>query len=184
MECWLKPKGGQVARPQANIYASTQDNYMQRNRQILQGKQHLIGRYIARFFWFGPWLTLILPLLLSCQRGLMDFPKEVATPDTPAVSPSGKYVLVVVSGHDGQASFHSFQILNQDKKVLYLSPDHFVAHHRTYFLWDQSDRVWVYSSDVGMFFWEYESNIGHWQKYISVESDVPEPEFLKEAVPD
>jgi hypothetical protein len=111
-------------------------------------------------------------------------PREVATGEKAAISPSGEYILVIVSGHDRTARFQSFQILDRDGKALYLSSERFGMRHTTYFLWDQDDRVWVYSGDIGTFFWEYEVNSGEWQKRLYAQSDVPAPEFLKKVRPD
>lgn len=146
-------------------------------------EKYIAQKIVARFLWFRPWITLILLLLTSCQGGVANLPEEVATPENPAISPSGEYILVVVSGHDGQVRFHSFQILNQHRKVVYLSAEHFTAHHRTYFLWDQDNRVWVYSSDVGIFFWKRKSDTDVWKKHDGSESNTPKPEFLRQAVP-
>lgn len=109
-------------------------------------------------------------------------PDQVATLEEPAVSPSGDYRLVVVSGYDGTVRFQAFQVLSQDGESLYLSPDRFGLQHTTYFLWDQDDRVWVYSGDLGTFFWELEDT-GEWKKHVYAQSDVPAPDFLKEVRP-
>lgn len=117
-------------------------------------------------------------------------PPEVATQERPAVSPSGEYMLVVVSGYDGEAHFQSFQIVSrfvvttQDRsavlgETVYAAPERFATRHTTYFLWDQDDRVWVYSGDVGTFFWEYNAATGDWEKHASADSDVSAPEFLQ-----
>jgi hypothetical protein len=118
-------------------------------------------------------------------------PKEVATPENPAVSPSGNYMLVVNSDNDGQVNFYSFQILGSDKggldrETLYVSTDRFTARHRTYFLWDQEERVWVYSGDVGTFFWERKPDNDTWEKhtyYYDGGNKVSAPEFLRKMRP-
>ncbi|HBY76900.1 MAG TPA: hypothetical protein DEG47_07820 [Cyanobacteria bacterium UBA11148] len=109
--------------------------------------------------------------------------KEVATPESPAVSPSNKYILVINSSDDAQGGFYSFQIQNQDRQVLYVSPDRFASRHTTYFLWDQNDRVWVYSGDVGTFFWERKQNTHEWEKNSYAQSNLPAPEFLRKMRP-
>ena len=154
-------------------------------------------RGIVGLFIIG---TGIIMLLTNCQEKIsnnsaVDTPKEVATGENPAVSPSGKYLLVIVSGYDGEAHFQSFQILSRDQIVshdqilirigetLYSSPDRFATRFTTYFLWGQQDRVWVYSGDIGTFFWARNTDTGEWEKYIYIESNVSAPEFLKEVRP-
>lgn len=157
-------------------------------RVALQERQWSVNISLAqktmkRIFCIGVSIALVLPLLTACQGGIANMPQEVASPEAPASSLSGKYILVVLSGYDGQSHFHSFQILNQDRKVLYLSPDHFEARFRTYFLWDQDERVWVYSSDLGTFFWERRTDTDEWEKHSYAQSNVPAPDFLKEMIP-
>ena len=99
-------------------------------------------------------------------------------------------MLVVVSGHDGEARFQSFHIVRRnvitagDRVVLgetvYAAPERFATRHTTYFLWGPEDRVWVYSGDVGTFFWERNADTGAWEKHVYAEEDVPLPEFLQE----
>lgn len=110
-------------------------------------------------------------------------PPEVATLDKPAVSPSGRFILVVLAQNvDGQ-DVQSFQILSADKTTLYTPSEQFTARDMNFFLWDASDRVWVYSGDLGTFFWENQGEPQMWKKYVYVESDVPAPPFLKEVRP-
>lgn len=112
----------------------------------------------------------------------MDLPDCVATLDRPAASPSGDYLLAVVSEDEGGIHYQRFQILDPDGEVLYTSSERFDQRHTTYFLWDQ-DRVWVYSGDVGTFFWEQNAE-GDWVKHVYAQSDLPAPDFLKEMRPD
>lgn len=126
--------------------------------------------------------VLIVGGLLGC-RFTADLPPEVATQSKPAVSPSGNYTLVVLTGNDGGVDFQSFQILNQDGELVYASQDRYATRHTTYFLWDQDDRVWVYSGDLGTFFWQRNPDTGDWEKYVYADNDVPAPEFLKDKYP-
>lgn len=111
-------------------------------------------------------------------------PDVVATADEPAQSPSGQYLLVVVSGYDGFVRFQSFQVLGTDGEMLYMAPERFAMRHTTYFLWDQDDRVWVYSGDLGTFFWELNVDSREWEQHAWVDSQVSVPDFLKEMMPE
>lgn len=110
-------------------------------------------------------------------------PPEVATLDKSAVSPSGKYLLVVQKQDDDGVETFNFQLLDKNNSVLFTSPDKFSAQDTTYFLWDADDRVWVYSGDVGTFFWQNEGDPTIWPKYVYAENNVPAPQFLKDVRP-
>ncbi len=74
-----------------------------------------------------------------------------------------------------------FEIRTKNGELVFRSTDLFYARHITYFLWDNADRVWVYSGDVGTFFWEQKG--GRWKKYCYVDEEVAAPLFLKEKRP-
>ena len=122
-------------------------------------------------------------LLTACVGRTPNLPEEVATAEKAAVSPSGKYLLVIVAGQDGAVRFQSFQILDRSGDTLYMSAKRFTARHTTYFLWDDADRIWVYSGDVGTYFWEYDPTTAQWEEHAYVDSNVPAPEFLKREMP-
>jgi len=142
------------------------------------------------------WMQIVpagVLLMLSCLgcglipgRSEADLPDEVATEERSAVSPSEKYILSVVSGHDSAVTFKSFYIIRRDRMrdTMFAAPERFRTRDTTYFLWDEDDRVWVYSGDVGTFFWEYDADLDEWVKTSYVDSDVPAPPFLKEVKPE
>ncbi len=98
--------------------------------------------------------------------------------DRSALSPSGVYRLHVLASEGGRSQF--FQITDDEGRLLFTSLDSYDTRHRTYFLWDAEDRVWVYSGDVGTFFWEADSETGEWEQYTYVEAEVEAPPFLQE----
>ncbi len=106
---------------------------------------------------------------------------EVAAIEHPASSPSGKYILHVMAARNSKPVALFFEIRAKNGELVFRSTDLFYAHHMTYFLWDNADRVWVYSGDVGTFFWEQKG--GEWKKYSYVDEDVAAPLFLKEKRP-
>ncbi len=109
---------------------------------------------------------------------------EVATLDKPAVSPSGKFILALTTQKLNGNEVQSFQILDKkDNAVVYTAPDSFSARDTNFFLWDTEDRVWVYSGDLGTFFWENQGKPDSWKKYVYAESNVSAPQFLKDVRP-
>lgn len=110
----------------------------------------------------------------------IEFPPEVATVERSALSSSGDYELQVVELLE-QGSFYQFQIIDtQNGELLYQSDDKFATRHTIFILWGESDDVWVYSGDVGTFYWTKEGD--SWKK----QDDTPyenAPDFLKEIRP-
>jgi hypothetical protein len=110
----------------------------------------------------------------------------LATPGPPVASPSGKYVLIVrrtiVEG-DPHLTFE-LRAPGAGEAVapLFQAADAYSDFHTTFFLWDDADRVWVYSGDVGTFFWE-RGDDGEWRKSAMVDRDVPAPPLLKKLRP-
>ncbi|WP_139074830.1 hypothetical protein [Paenibacillus elgii] len=81
-----------------------------------------------------------------------------ATLEHPLVSPSGKYQLEVLEGYNGVVHFYRFNISKigekgSDPAVIFCSKDTFRKRDRVFFLWDDEDKVWVYSGDVGTYYW-------------------------------
>ena len=127
---------------------------------------------------------LVMALLISaCKERSEIMSSYVATPDHPATAPSGRCVLEVIRIDSNRPNLLTFQILNQNKKVIYRAPERFDERHTTFFLWDNDDRVWVYSGDIGTFFWEQDVATGEWKKYVYSQSNVEAPPFLKEIRP-
>lgn len=106
-------------------------------------------------------------------------PLEVATLERPAISPSGKYILAVISEWHKQARWLRFKVLNQKKQVLYTPPERFAARRITHILWDRYERIWV-SSYSTAYFWERKKD-NDWvkYKYNTFDDKVPKPDFLE-----
>lgn len=111
-----------------------------------------------------------------------------------AVSPSGKYVLLVKEVSENGSTLNYFLIMSatetekdsenpSPENVVYTSTDKFRTRDTLYFLWDNNDRVWVYSGDVGTYFWEQGDN-GLWTKHTYTDEDIEAPTFLKEVRPE
>jgi len=107
---------------------------------------------------------------------------EIATLENPSCSPSGNYFLVVKKIDFKNQPCTYFIIQNQQREDIYTCQDKFSLRDTTFILWDQNDRVWVYSGDVGTYFWEQQGT-GEWKKYSYVRNNIPAPEFLKRERP-
>ncbi|MEQ8468524.1 hypothetical protein [Coleofasciculus sp. E1-EBD-02] len=128
-------------------------------------------------------LSVLLIVLTSCQEKAMVLPAEVATVEKPAISPSEKYTLVIENHGTSDLPYREFKILDQEQNLVYTSSEQFDIRHTTYFLWGADDRVWVYSGDIGTFFWENEPDTKKWQQHVYARSDVPAPSYLKDQRP-
>ena len=112
----------------------------------------------------------------------MNLPEQVASTERSSKSPSGEYILVVVEETKEDGVYQSFQILDSKENLVFTPQESYTARSMNFFLWDDDGRVWVYSGDLGTFFWESASPV-EWIKYSYVKSDVSAPDFLKEIRP-
>ena len=131
------------------------------------------------------WLcSLVTMLFAGCSRPSDE--QYLATRRNPARSPSGKFLLRVTAGATERARFQTFEIeeLGYTGPHRIFSPtERFMSRHTTFFLWDDADRVWVYSGDVGTYFWVRVTN-NVWEKCIYAQNQhVPSPDFLKRKYP-
>jgi hypothetical protein len=103
----------------------------------------------------------------------------LATPGHDVSSPSGAFDLRVVDGDDG---WH-VEIVGDDGAVEHVADRSFSPRFRTYVLWDDDDRVWVYSSDVGTYVWE-RADDETWSDRPWRGSGLTAPAHLRRAVPE
>ena len=133
-----------------------------------------------RVVTFGLLLICIVQLINCTQReNTMSIPNEVAAPDRSSLSPSGSYILEIIEVLENRVPMQYFQISNKKTDLQYVSDHKFDIRHTTYFLWGTEDRVWVYSGDVGTYFWENDIGTGEWEQFVYAQSEVSAPEFLK-----
>ncbi len=111
---------------------------------------------------------------------------DIATPQNPLISPSGKYQLEILEGFNGIVQFYRFNITKFEGKgvepaVVFSSKDTFRKRDRVIFIWDKEDRVWVYSGDVGTAYWT-KVNDENWTKSTGNLDNAPEK--LKQLITD
>jgi hypothetical protein len=128
-------------------------------------------------------LLLLVLILTACQQNdsPSGLPAEVATLTHPAVSPSGKYRLVLLDSEKDGNKMLSFQVQDASGKSLYQAADLFSTRNKTYFLWDAQERVWVSAGPQGTFFWQKEGE--SWTRSDSITDSTSLPPFLKQAAP-
>lgn len=125
-------------------------------------------------------MLIFIILLTGCyeQSNTMN---KLATVSKSQISPSGKYLLSVLEGYK-EVRCHQFEIKEQDTgKVIFRSNDCFRIRDKNFFLWDDGqDIVWVYSGDLGIFYWTKNTSV-QWIKYVYVYGeDKGAPKLLKE----
>lgn len=130
-------------------------------------------------------MVILASFLVSCgeRNTKMEYPQEVALVGQPANSPSSLYVLHVVEIKMEDGLYQSFQVYGADNELLYEPEEYFSVQSTNFFLWDDADRVWVYSGDLGTFFWEYDDVSRKWIKFTYADSEVSAPDFLKSVRP-
>ncbi|MCP4612028.1 MAG: hypothetical protein GY845_25280 [Planctomycetes bacterium] len=104
------------------------------------------------------------------------------------ISPSGKYVLTVPIERSkvdrGPLGFGEpfwyVTISDPNGNIIYRDPEEdFPGRFGTYWIWDEKDRVWIFASDEGVFY--YECTNGIWTRHYWGESsndDIAPPESL------
>jgi len=132
-------------------------------------------------------LFLVLVVIFLMTRGEVNKCEVCAIPGKAAISPSGMYKLEIVAGDadGGSGKFNQFRITknNSSREVVYTSEDKFYTRHETWFLWNTGDQVWVYSGDVGTFYWNKSDETG-WKKFTYRKGVIPAPDFLKKIRPE
>jgi len=103
---------------------------------------------------------------------------RVATLEREASSPSGRFRLRVVVPDGSKPTLHSFEVLDRVGNPVFAASQLFDDRSMTYWLWDDEDRVWVYSGDLGTFFWQQVAG-GDWRQYSYAQENVSAPPFLK-----
>lgn len=133
----------------------------------------------------GPILLAMLGVPMAINIGCRG-PSDamLAKPGSPAVAPSGLYVLQLVERP--AADEQSFKVLEVGKAgaqhLVFACPDWFSIRHTTFILWDEMDRVWVYSADVGTYFWERIDD-ATWSRTAYVDAAIAAPPYLKRMRP-
>ena len=122
-------------------------------------------------------ILIILIGIMTFLSGCSGQQNITYTYEEPIISPSGKYQIEILNGYNGIIHYKRFNIASlenkSDPEIIYCSTDTFRNRDRTYFVWeDNKDIVWVYSGDVGAFYWELNDQ-GEWIKYEQGDKEYP-----------
>jgi hypothetical protein len=101
---------------------------------------------------------------------------NIALPGNPQISPSKKYVLKIEELFVENIKYFKFLIINNQTEQVFDPKELFDIRHNTYFMWDASDNVWVYSGDTGTYVWRKVQS--DWIKIHYSEIDSNPPDFL------
>jgi len=132
-------------------------------------------------------LLVVAPRLVNTLREEGVDRSRIATPDNPVKSPSGELLLEVHEETPNgirQWRFSISRLAGADRPVVvFISEEAFRARDQLFILWGDTDRVWVYSGDVGTFFWEMEMD-GIWERRSFADTrSIPVPPLLTQLKP-
>jgi hypothetical protein len=153
------------------LHAAIVPNCVTRNRMKI---------YIVHRMWQSASLLVTVSVLCVGCRHLPTNP-ELATSSRPAKSPSEKYRLVVVEGFDGNQRFATFQVCSNERypRVLYCAKTSFRTRDTIRFFWSPDDEVWVYSSDLGVYYWTRVLDTD-WRRHEYLDGQPGAPTLLKQ----
>ena len=139
----------------------------------------LVARLAAAVF--------VLAMLLGCKDESVRIPPphNVAEFHAPARSYSGEYQLDVVEHPRDPEHAFTFQVSDSSGVVIFRQ-DEVLFRRRdvNFFLWDEKDRVWAYSGDVGTSIWERDRvSPTIWLKTMYVQGTQIPPSYLVEHRP-
>lgn len=144
--------------------------------------------WLGAAFGCGCLLAVGIPALMALsffgdrQRGPAAAPGE-ATVARPALSPSGRYRLVVLEGGSRESRVRFWLVTPAGEDNILLSGGEVLpAAETAWFAWDSGDRVWVYSSDRGTSYWEPVRGGGWSRRRYSAGGPDP-PAFFRERRP-
>jgi hypothetical protein len=108
---------------------------------------------------------------------------SLASINYPLRSYSGKYEATIEEFDDAGVNSYKLYICDADYDIKYEADMIFRARDKNYILWaDDEDILWVYSGDVGTFFW-IKDDVSWVKKSYADNGDARVPKALKEARP-
>ena len=112
------------------------------------------------------------------------FKHLIASESNSVTSPSGQYILEMITATKDNVYSGSFCIKNEkDKSLLYECGDYYRLRDTTFILWGEDDTVWVYSGDLGTFYWENNNETWVKKSYAKNKNKIVVPQALRELRP-
>jgi hypothetical protein len=130
---------------------------------------------LAFLFIIFIFVIIILAIFINTKKEDVIVNTEgVATINNPVISPSGKYQMKIVDESSPDVKKVKIVIYNirngeVESTPIFSSNDLFRTRDTLFFIWGDDDKVWVYSGDVGTFFWTCVSD-NNWEKHIYAEN--------------
>lgn len=135
-------------------------------------------------------VMLMLLLCVSCSsnqkgsEGNEMLNDQLVTENHSVLSPSEKYLLeMAVSEADNVRGFKFVVKDASDNEEIYMSKDFFRLRDTNYLFWGEDETIWVYSGDLGTFYWEKVSDSWNKKTYTENTDRIEVPELLKELKP-
>ena len=108
----------------------------------------------------------------------------LVTEQNSVVSPSGEYILEIYKSHDGSVTgFHIKVSSFQEGKEVFRSEEFFAFRHVNFLTWGENDAFWIYSGDLGVFYWEKTDTSWVKKGYIENKGEIDAPDILKKLRP-
>ncbi len=141
------------------------------------------------FFLFAL-LTMIILLLLGCSPGQKGSEENEMINDNlvaenhNVLSPSGKFSLEMAISQSDNVKGFSFIVRGASSTIeIFRSDDFFRLRDTNYLFWGDNDTIWVYSSDLGTFYWENTADTWTKKTYSENGERVIVPEILRKLKP-
>jgi hypothetical protein len=133
-------------------------------------------------------LSLTLILCSSCTNGnnkADNIDKSaLVTEKNSMVSPSKEFILKMsVSEEEGVRGFHVVVSSSKDDEELFKSEEFYRSRDTNYLLWGDNDTIWLYSGDVGVFYWVKTEHTWEKKSYAENKNSIEVPELLKQLRP-
>jgi hypothetical protein len=131
-------------------------------------------------------IVVICFLLFCCSCSVIARKEEssidksvLVSEDHAVISPSGQYSLKMdVTKEEGVRGFH-VAVCSIDNKGVFRSKEFFRFRDANFLLWGDDDTFWVYSGDVGTFYWVKTGDSWEKKSYSENRDSVMVPDTLK-----
>ena len=137
-------------------------------------------------------LLILLMFTASCSpsqplHNTADFSSPYASTESSTASPSGQYTLTLIAQTkedmpENGVRKYIMSIHDLDTDSVTLVETEYRVRDNVLFIWDDNrDRIWVNSSDTGIYFWDYDEDLFRWVEFsYTGQEDASMPNTLTE----